>query len=93
MSDREKPDYERAFTTIEDCEKEIARLKDDICRKVKARGQTKQNKKDAMAGYNETLKELEADLDFNTEVIDELLRHMKLLDAQGGPKSPKLQSV
>jgi hypothetical protein len=82
MSEREKPDYEKDFKTVEDCEAEIDRLKDRVLKKLKERGQTIENKKAAAKGYNDVIKELEAELDHNVEVVDELKRHMKLLDAR-----------
>lgn len=82
MSQKEKPDYEKDFQTPEKCIEEIERLKDRVLKKLKERGQTIQNKKDATKSYNDVIKELEAELDFSVEVIDELKKHMKLLDAK-----------
>lgn len=96
VKEREKPDYEKEYTTVAECEDGIQKCKDLIVRKVKERFQTMDNKKDAMRGYNDTLKEIEEDLDFNTGAIDELKRHRKLLMAKeeaGLHKGGKLQSV
>lgn len=76
----EKPDYEK-MTSIVEVETEIQKYKETIVRKVKVRGQTKENRKEAMKGYNDALKELEEELDFSTVVIDELERHKRLLQA------------
>lgn len=86
------PDYDK-ITTIDEVEQEIQKYKDLICRKVKERGQIRDNKKDAMKGYNDELKEVEAQLEHGTAVIDELNRHKRLVLA--GAVSPKkaLQSV
>jgi hypothetical protein len=94
--EREKPDYEKQFTTVDECDEEIQNHKDLIVRKVKERFQTQDNKRDAMRGYNDVLKEIEEELDFSTGVIDELHRHKKLLlatEEAGLNKNGKLQSV
>lgn len=94
--DREKPDYEKQFTTVDECDEEIQNHKNLIVRKVKERFQVIDNKKAAMRGYNETLKEIEEELDFSTGVLDELHRHKKLVIAKeeaGIQTGKKLQSV
>lgn len=88
---REQRDYEK-LATVEEVESEIQKTKDLICRKVKERGQIRDNRKDAMKAYNDELKEVEAQLEEGTAVLDELKRHLKLVLAGGGPKA-KLQSV
>jgi hypothetical protein len=88
---KKKPDYE-TLTTAQEVDEEIQKCKDLICKKVKLRGQLKDNKKDAMKGYNDELKIVEEELDFNVAAIDELNRHKKLILAGHQPKA-KLQSV
>jgi hypothetical protein len=90
--EREKPDYEKQYTTVDECDEAIQSHKDLIVRKVKERFQTQDNKRDAMKGYNDTLKEIEEELDFSTGVIDELKRHKKLILAKA-ERGGKLQSV
>lgn len=89
---KKKPDYE-AIVSIDEVEIEIQKCKDIICKKVKLRGQIKDNKKDAMKAYNDELKEVEEDLDFNVACIDELNRHKKLLAAGHVPNKQNLKSV
>lgn len=92
MSDDRKPNYDK-ITTIDEVEREIQKTKDTICRKAKERGQVKDNRKEAMKGYNDELKICEEELDFNLGVLDELNRHKKLVLAGAvGPKAG-LQSV
>lgn len=88
---KDKPDYEK-LATLDEVDAEIHKHKELIVRKVKERGQLKSNRKDAMKGFNDELKEVEFQLDHNTEILDELNRHKKLIMAGGGPKM-NLKSV
>ena len=87
----EKPNYDK-ITTVDEVDEEIQKTKDLICRRVKERGQIKDARKDAMKGYNDELKRVEEELDYNTGVLDELGRHKRLILA-GAVPGQKLHSV
>lgn len=75
----EKPDYDK-FKTVESVDREIEARKNTVCNKVKMHGQIKQQKKDSNAAFNDQLKSLSEEIDFEIEVIDEFKRRIKELD-------------
>ena len=88
---KKKPEYDE-LDSVSAVDEEIQKCKDLIYKKVKLRGQTRENKKEATKAYNDELKIIEEELDFNVCAIDELNRHKRLLLAGHKPKA-KLQSV
>ena len=85
----ERPDYAKLINQ-EQVDEEIASRKDVVCSKAKLHGQTKQQKKDSNAAFNETLKFLQEELDQELEIIDELNRRKKELD---GTRVMRLQQT
>ena len=77
--EREKPDYE-SFKTVQAIDEEIAKTKTEICRKTKQLFQTKEAKKEAVAAFNEQIKECTEEVDHNLGVLDELNTRRRVVE-------------
>jgi hypothetical protein len=77
MSDH--PDYSK-IKTVEDAEKLIEEHKGTLYRKTKIQGQIKGDKKESNKAYNEQLKELSEEIDFEVGVIDQAYARIKELE-------------
>ena len=75
------PDYDN-YKNEEDVEAEIIKFKDTICNKVKMQNQLKQQKKDSNASFNDTIKQLGQEIEYATEVIDQLKVKLKELQLE-----------
>lgn len=71
------------FQTDEDTAQELEKRKSSLHRLVKLSEQTKEQKKEMAAGYNETLKELKEQIDHEVAAIDGLTAHRKTLGWSG----------
>lgn len=82
MSSKEftRPDYE-SFVSTDEVDKEIENTKNEICRKAKQMFQTKETKKEAVAAFNEQLKELNEEIDHNLGVLDELVTRKRVIES------------
>ncbi len=71
------------FQTDDETATELDKRKSALARLVKLSEQTKQEKKDMAAGFNDTLKELKEQIDHELAAIDGLTAHRKTLGWSG----------
>jgi len=78
-TEQEKIDYSK-FKTVEEVEVEVIKHKDTVTRKVRQQLNIKDEKKTANAAYNEQLKEIEEEIDFEIKTLDALNDRKRVLN-------------
>lgn len=66
--------------TLSQVEAAVTEHKDTLCRKVKHLEQTKEQKKDSNKSFNEVIKTIQEEVNFELETLDKLANKMRELN-------------